>query len=135
MGRIIPKLMSWLMLFLSAQYNPNCCYRFIRAAQELPHADTTNAAAVAQTTLPRNFHMRQLYDNPDQEALHLKAMKALVNETGYEFALVREVYEAELTQLQAGAHLAEYVLLLSYRRTREALRKPAKSVRSQPVSA
>ena len=79
--------------------------------------------------------MRQLYDNPDQEALHLKAMKALANETGYEFALVRDVYEAELTRLQAGAHLAEYVLLLSYRRTREALRKPAKSVRSQPVSA
>ncbi len=79
--------------------------------------------------------MPQLYDNPDQEALHLKAMKSLAIETGHEFALVRQVYEAELARLQAGAHLTEYVLLFSYRRARETLRKPAKSVRSQPVSA
>jgi hypothetical protein len=131
----MPKIMRWLMLFLSAQYNLNCCYRSIHAAQELPHADATKAAAVAQTTVPRNFHMPHLYDNPDQEALHLKAMKALANETGHEFALVRQVYEAELARLQAGAHLTEYVLLFSYRRTRETLRKPAKSVRSRPVSA
>ena len=79
--------------------------------------------------------MPQLYDNPDQEALHLKAMKSLAIETGHEFALVRQVYEAELARLQAGAHLTEYVLLFSYRRPREPLRKPATSVRSQPVSA
>lgn len=78
--------------------------------------------------------MRQLYDNPDQEALHLKAIKALATETGHEFALVREVYETELARLQAGAHLKEYVVLLSSRRTRETLRKPAKSIRSQPVT-
>jgi hypothetical protein len=79
--------------------------------------------------------MPQLYDNPDQETLHLKAMKSLAIETGQEFALVRQVYEAELTRLQAGARLTEFVLLLSSRRTREALRNPAKSVRSQTVSA
>lgn len=79
--------------------------------------------------------MPQLYDNPDQETLHLKAMKSLAIETGHEFAVVRQVYEAELARLQAGAHLTEYVLLLSYRRTRETLRKPAKPVRSQPVTA
>ena len=79
--------------------------------------------------------MPQLYDNPDQEALHLKAMQSLAIETGHELALVKQVYEAELARLQAGAHLTEYVLLFSYRRTRETLRKPAKSVRSQPVSA
>ncbi len=79
--------------------------------------------------------MPQLYDNPDQEALHLKAMKSLAIETGHEFTVVRQVYEVELARLQAGAHLTEYVLLLSYRRTRETLRQPAKSVRSQPVSA
>ena len=79
--------------------------------------------------------MPQLYDNPDQEALHLKAMKSLAIETGHEFAVVRQVYEVELARLQAGAHLKEYVLLLSFRRARETLRKPAKSVRSQPVTA
>ncbi len=79
--------------------------------------------------------MPQLYDNPDQEALHLKAMKSLAIETGHEFAVVKRIYELELAQLQANAHVTEFVLLLSYRRTRETLRKPAKSVRSQPVTA
>ena len=79
--------------------------------------------------------MPQLYDNPDQEALHLKAMQSLAIETGHEFAVVRQVYEVELARLQAAAHVTEFVLLFSYRRTRETLRKPAKSVRSQPVTA
>ena len=79
--------------------------------------------------------MSQLYDNPDQEALHLKATKSLAIETGHEFAVVRQVYEVELARLQAGAHLTEYLLLLSFRRARETLRKPAKSVPSQPVTA
>ena len=79
--------------------------------------------------------MPQLYDNPNQEALHLKAMKSLAIETGHEFAVVRQVYEVELARLQAGAHLREYVLLLSCRRARETLRKSAKSVPSQPVTA
>ena len=79
--------------------------------------------------------MPQLYDNPDQEALHLKAMKSLAIETGHEFAVVRQVYEVELARLQAGAHLREYVLLLSCRRARETLHKSAKSVPSQPGTA
>jgi hypothetical protein len=97
----------------------------------MPHAAANKATTVAQTTTPRNFHMPQLYDNPDQEALHLNAMKSLAIETGHEFAVVRQVYEVELARLQAGAHLKDYVLVLSCRRAREALRKPAKSVRSQ----
>jgi hypothetical protein len=79
--------------------------------------------------------MPQLYENPDQEALHLKAMESLAVETGHEFAQVRQVYEAELARLQAKAHLTEFVLLFSYRRTREILRKPAKAVRAQAVTA
>ena len=79
--------------------------------------------------------MPQLYNNPDNEALHLNAMKALAIETGNEFAVVRQVYEVGLARLQAGAHITEYVLVLSCRRAREALRKPAKSVRSQLVTA
>ena len=79
--------------------------------------------------------MPQLYDNPDQEALHLKAMQSLATETGHEFALVRQVYEVELARLQSAAQVRDFVLLLSSRRARETLRKPAKPVRSQPVTA
>ena len=46
--------------------------------------------------------MPQLYDNPDQEALHLKAMNSLAIETGHELAEVRRVYEVELARLRAG---------------------------------
>jgi len=77
--------------------------------------------------------MPQLYDSTDQEALHLKAIKELAIETGHELALVKQVYEVELARLQAGAHIRDYVLLLSCRRARETLRKPAKSIPSQSV--
>jgi len=79
--------------------------------------------------------MPQLYDSPDQEALHLKAIKSLAIETGHELALVRQVYEVELARLQAGAHVRDFVLLLSCRRARETLRKPAKLVASQRATA
>lgn len=79
--------------------------------------------------------MRRLYDNPELEALHLKAMQSLAVETGHEFAVVRQVYEVELARLQAAAHVTEFVLLLSSRRARETLRKPVKPVRSEPVTA
>ncbi|MBE0620442.1 MAG: DUF3562 domain-containing protein [Burkholderiales bacterium] len=79
--------------------------------------------------------MPRLLENPDQEVLHLNAMKALAVETGHEFAMVKQVYEFELARLQAEAHITEFVLLLSSRRTRERLRKPATPLRSQPVPA
>jgi hypothetical protein len=84
---------------------------------------------------PRNLDMPKLYDNPEQEALHLNAMKSLAIETGHELAKVRQVYEVELARLQAGAHVREYVLLLSSRRARESLSKAAKPVPTQPVTA
>ena len=101
----------------------------------MPHANATNAAAVALTTIPRELHVLQLYDSPDQEAVHLNAIKSLAIETGHEFALVRQVYEVELARLQAGAHVRDFVLLLSCRRARETLRKPAKPVPSQRATA
>jgi hypothetical protein len=79
--------------------------------------------------------MSPLYDNPEQEALHLKAIESLATETGHEFAVVRRVYEVELARLQAGAHIREYVVLLSSRRARESLRHPAKAERREPVTA
>jgi hypothetical protein len=79
--------------------------------------------------------MPRIYKDSEQEALHLKAMKSLSIETGHEFALVRQVYESELDRLQAGALVREFIVLLASRRTREILSKPAKPVRSQPVTA
>jgi hypothetical protein len=62
-------------------------------------------------------------------------MKSLAIETGHELAVVRRVYEVELARLQAGAHIRDFVLLLSSRRARESLRKPAKTVPSQRAAA
>ncbi|MBE0623271.1 MAG: DUF3562 domain-containing protein [Burkholderiales bacterium] len=79
--------------------------------------------------------MPRLYDDSDQERLHLKAMQALVTETGHEFESVREVYEAQLARLREQAHITDFVVLLSSRRTREALRGSAISNRSQAAHA
>lgn len=79
--------------------------------------------------------MPPLYDSPDQEALHLNAIKALAIETGQEFSVVRQVYEHELSGLKAGARITEYVIVLACRRTRVMLRKPIKPGRPQPVAA
>jgi hypothetical protein len=101
----------------------------------MPHAAATKAAVAMHTTISGSPYMPQLYESPDQEALHLKAMNSLAIETGHELAVVRQVYEAELARLQAGAHVREFVLLLSSRRARESLRKPAKAVPSQSAIA
>jgi hypothetical protein len=79
--------------------------------------------------------MPQIYASPDAEALHLKAMQSLATETGHEFAVVKQVYEAQLAQIQPTARVAEFVVLLSSRRAREALRKKASALRSEAVSA
>ena len=71
----------------------------------------------------------------DQTALHLKAIESLARETGHRLEVVREVYELELARLQAAAHITEYVVLLSSRRTREALGKPARTHRKEPAPA
>lgn len=79
--------------------------------------------------------MPQLYENPDHEALHLKAIQSLALESGYTLSVVKQVYETQLAQLQAKAQLKEYVLLLSCRRTRETLRARSKRAASQAVPA
>jgi hypothetical protein len=95
----------------------------------------TDAAAAAQATIPRNSHMSRLYDNSDQEALHLKAIESLALETGHELPLVKQIYEAELAQLQVGARVRDYVVLLSSRRARETLRHSSKPARAHLVAA
>ncbi len=79
--------------------------------------------------------MPQLYDSPDQEALHRNAIEGLALETGREFAVVRQVYEHELAGLKTSAKITEYMLVLACRRTRVILRKPIKPGRPQPVTA
>jgi len=79
--------------------------------------------------------MPQLYDSPELETLHRKAIQALAIETGEDLEVVKQVYEAELARLQIAAQVTEYLVLLSARRARETLRKPAKPARSQPVTA
>jgi hypothetical protein len=88
-----------------------------------------------QVATQRKFQMPRLYEDSVQEMLHLKAMQALVCETGHEFELVREVYELQLARLREQAHITEFVVLLSSRRTRETLRASAKSNRPQMVHA
>jgi hypothetical protein len=68
--------------------------------------------------------MPRLYDNPDQEALHLKAVQSLALETGREFALVKRIYETELERLRADAQVTDFLALLTSRRARERLRRP-----------
>lgn len=79
--------------------------------------------------------MSHIYGNPESETLHLKAIQSLATETGHEVSVVRAVYEKELARLQSTARVAEFVVLLSSRRAREALRNPTIAARSEPVTA
>jgi hypothetical protein len=128
-----PKTMKrQLAACLSPPYNSSRCQRPVHTGPKLSRSD---AAEAAQATFARKSPMPKLYDNPDQEALHLKAIKALAIETGREFALVKQIYETELAQLQTGARIREYVVLLSSRRTRETLRQSSHQAQSQFIAA
>jgi hypothetical protein len=69
--------------------------------------------------------MTSLYDDVEQEGLHVKAMQLLAVETGKEFALVRVVYEKELTRLLAEAKVRDFLSLLVSRHARDTLKKLA----------
>jgi len=79
--------------------------------------------------------MPQLYDSPEREALQFKAIQSLAVETGHEFAMVKRIYEVELARLQSAAQVTEFVVLLSSRRAREALRGSANATQAQAVTA
>lgn len=119
------------MKSMSGEYNcPRCM-----AAIALIERGRMQAAAPARTANQRKFHMPRIYDSPASEALHLKAIQSLATETGHEFSIVRTVYEAELARLQPTARVTEFVVLLSSRHAREALRRQEESARSEPVTA
>jgi len=69
--------------------------------------------------------MVQLYDSPDEHALHFFQMEALADLTGKNMADVVRVYEDVLVRLQDGARVRAYLPLLASRRTRETLRQAA----------
>lgn len=59
--------------------------------------------------------------NPAERDYHLKAMHAIATELRTDFNIVRQAYEHELSRLQAGAKLHDYIPLLAARHTRELL--------------
>ena len=74
--------------------------------------------------------MQQLYKNPAEEAGHLEEMKTIALHTGKELKEVTQVYEAVLTVLLAEAHVRDFLVLLTGRRTREALGAQAVPLRA-----
>jgi len=62
-----------------------------------------------------------LYDDNNEEALHLFAIEALAEEIHQSVDTVKTVYERELARLKAEARVKNYLALFTSRRTREVL--------------
>ena len=62
-----------------------------------------------------------LYDDSNEEALHLFAIEALAEEIQQSVDTVKTVYERELARLKAEARVTNYLALFTSRRTREVL--------------
>ena len=62
-----------------------------------------------------------LYDDSDEEALHLFAIEALAQEIQRPVDIVKHVYERELARLKTEAKIKDYLLLFTSRRARETL--------------
>lgn len=69
--------------------------------------------------------MTNLYESSIEAATHDEAIASLVEETHLPEAVVRRAYENKLVQLKPGARVKDYLLLLTVRKTREALRTSA----------
>jgi len=65
--------------------------------------------------------MRSLYENQEEETLHLRAIEELAREFHQPIAGVRAVYEGEFARLKSGARITEYIALFATRRARETL--------------
>lgn len=61
------------------------------------------------------------YNSPNEERLHLQAMQQIARESGDNLQRIRQIYEGELSRLQADARIRDYLILLTARRVREAL--------------
>jgi len=63
---------------------------------------------------------------------HAYAIESLVEETQWPLERIAQLYVSELSRLQTGARVQDYLVVLTSRRVREALRaaKPARFVES-----
>ena len=61
---------------------------------------------------------------PPVEPSHVYAIDALVVETDRPLEEVAEMYLRELARLRVGARIEDYLVLLTSRHVREALRRP-----------
>jgi hypothetical protein len=64
-----------------------------------------------------------LPQQPALAPLHVYAIDALVQETERPLAEVAKLYVSELTRLQTGARVQDYLVLLTSKRVRESLRR------------
>lgn len=65
--------------------------------------------------------MGTIYQDDDEEALHLFAIEALAQEVRQPVANVKTVYESEFVRLKSDARVRDYLALFASRRARESL--------------
>ena len=69
--------------------------------------------------------MADLYNDADEQADSLGAIRELAEEINRPFAEVKEVYEDELARLKSDARITDYVPLFASRRARARLANAA----------
>lgn len=57
------------------------------------------------------------------EPEHLSIIRALVNETHHPVEEVNEIYSKTFESLNSGARIKDYLILLTYKKVRDELRK------------
>jgi hypothetical protein len=67
--------------------------------------------------------MQSLYENEEEEELHVRAIEELAQEVNQPIAGVKAVYEGEFARLKSDAKITEYLALFASRRARETLRR------------
>ncbi len=72
------------------------------------------------------------YQSASEEEMHLQAMREIAAESGQDLQQIRRIYELELTRLQSGAHVRDFLVLLAARRARENLAH-ARGARPTPL--
>jgi hypothetical protein len=69
--------------------------------------------------------MPELYDSPSEAAAHEEAIDALVAEMNLPPHAVRTVYEQQYARLAHEVRVKDFLLLFTFRRAKEALRRTA----------
>lgn len=76
--------------------------------------------------------MASSYDLPD-DALHQDTIETLAEEMDLPVERVAKTYTTELARLRVGAHIEDYLVVLTCRRVRDALREETVPARTSPV--